>query len=217
MAKDVAHGNGKYVFFDGATYTGEFVKGLQSGKGMEVWADNSRYEGEFREGNKNGTGIWRSAAGDMFKGNFHNDVMHGDEYKFADGRFYRGLWKDGHMGGHGTMEWLAGADSDLEGDVFTGQWEDDMANGYGKYVHRDGSTYQGEWLKDEKSGKGFEIWSDGSRYDGDFLHGAMHGSGIWKSQHQSTGENSARMNTKVGAATSSLMAVCMLVSGGEVT
>merc|ERR1719468_686803 len=28
----------------------------------------------------------------------------------------------------------------------------------------------------------FEIWVDGSRYDGDFLHGAMHGSGIWKSQ-----------------------------------
>jgi len=182
-AKDVAHGHGKYVFFDGATYSGEFLKGLQSGKGLEVWADNSRYDGEFREGHKNGAGIWRSAAGDMFKGNFQNDLMHGDgEYKFADGRLYRGLWKEGHMCGHGVMEWLAGSDPELEGDVFTGQWEDDMANGYGKYVHRDGSTYQGEWSKDEKSGKGFEIWVDGSRYDGDFLHGAMHGSGIWKSQ-----------------------------------
>mmetsp|Transcript_98661 Transcript_98661/g.318100 ORF Transcript_98661/g.318100 Transcript_98661/m.318100 type:complete len:343 (+) Transcript_98661:820-1848(+) len=125
-----------------------------------------------------------SASGAMFKGLFQMDAMHGEgSYKFADGRLYTGQWREGHLNGHGKMEWLAGADPSVEGNVYEGQWKDDLADGYGKFIHNDGATYQGEWMKDEQSGKGFEIWTDGSRYDGDFLHGAKHGSGIWKSHH----------------------------------
>lgn len=181
--QNLAHGRGKYVYSDGGSYEGEWYRGEHSGKGAEVGslrgAEDSRYEGDYLDGVKHGTGIWRSSRGAMYKGQFEDDEMHGEGcFKFVDSRLYTGQWRHGHMTGQGRMEWLAG--SSQEGDMYEGQWDDDLAHGYGRYIHGDGGTYEGEWDQDLQSGRGVEYWPDGSRYEGEFYDGSKHGVGIWK-------------------------------------
>lgn len=36
-----------------------------------------------------------------------------------------------------------------DGDVYTGHWKNDKAEGYGEYVHaNDGAVYKGSWVAD---------------------------------------------------------------------
>ena len=44
-----------------------------------------------------------------------------------------------------------------DGDVYEGEWENDMANGVGSYYHLDGTKYVGAWVNDKQHGKGIEI------------------------------------------------------------
>ena len=36
-----------------------------------------------------------------------------------------------------------------DGDIYEGNWLNDMAHGKGKYTHTDGAMYEGEWLHDK--------------------------------------------------------------------
>ena len=40
------------------------------------------------------------------------------------------------------------------GDVYVGKWQNDRADGLGKYIHPDGSVYHGHWIEDEMLGLG---------------------------------------------------------------
>jgi len=46
---------------DGASYTGDFRKGLRHGQGTYVWADGDSYEGAYKKGVREGFGKSRSA------------------------------------------------------------------------------------------------------------------------------------------------------------
>jgi hypothetical protein len=35
-----------------------------------------------------------------------------------------------------------------DGDIYEGEWFDDKANGYGKYIHFNGAIYRGYWKND---------------------------------------------------------------------
>lgn len=35
-----------------------------------------------------------------------------------------------------------------DGDIYDGQWANDMANGKGTYTHGGGARYEGDWLND---------------------------------------------------------------------
>ena len=39
-----------------------------------------------------------------------------------------------------------------EGDIYTGDFKNDMANGYGEYIHTNGSKYVGEFKDDVQEG-----------------------------------------------------------------
>ena len=41
-----------------------------------------------------------------------------------------------------------------------------LFEGKGKLIGRDGNTYDGEWHKGKRHGKGIEIGVDGFRYEG---------------------------------------------------
>lgn len=63
-----------------------------------------------------------------------------------------------------------------------GEWEQNIAQGCGKYVHIDGVTYEGDFFGAEKrSGQGVETWTDGAMYTGEFQHGTKHGHGQYRS------------------------------------
>lgn len=36
----------------------------------------------------------------------------------------------------------------MDGDIYDGDWLDDMANGTGTYIHSGGAKYDGEWKND---------------------------------------------------------------------
>jgi hypothetical protein len=64
------------------------------------------------------------------------------------------------------------------GDVYIGQWVNDMAHGRGTYYHANsGATYEGEWVNDKQHGYGCERWSDGTEYSGSFYCGKKQGRG----------------------------------------
>ncbi len=64
------------------------------------------------------------------------------------------------------------------GDIFQGQWKDDMANGHGTFLDTNGARYTGDWVNDVQHGKGEESWNHGKTvYKGDFFKGKKHGKG----------------------------------------
>ena len=71
----------------------------------------------------------------------------------ADGSIYQGEWdvvinmKDGK----GVQIWP-------DGSRYDGQWKDDMAEGYGRFIQNSTNiVYEGYWKEDKKHGKGLEI------------------------------------------------------------
>ena len=44
-----------------------------------------------------------------------------------------------------------------------------MANGKGRLIYENGELYEGQWTNDLKHGKGVFIHADGTRYEGEWL------------------------------------------------
>ena len=42
---------------------------------------------------------------------------------------------------------------------YTGEWADDVRNGYGMYTFANGDTYEGEWSKNLRHGQGTYTYS----------------------------------------------------------
>jgi hypothetical protein len=55
--------------------------------------------------------------------------------------------KTGLRSGQGTQVWPDGA-------KYEGNWENNKANGKGKFFHADGDIYTGEWKDDKANGQG---------------------------------------------------------------
>merc|ERR550537_544690 len=73
---------------------------------------------------------------------------------------------------HGSGEY-SGAD----GRVYRGSWRDSMMHGAGVYEWPDGRVYEGEYVKDKKHGFGIFTWRDGRRYEGFWCDSLQHGLG----------------------------------------
>jgi len=59
----------------------------------------------------------------------------------------------------------------LNWNVFEGEFLNNMAHGFGYYIHSDGSEYKGEWRHNKPHGRGEETWPDGTKYKGEFVNG----------------------------------------------
>lgn len=56
----------------------------------------------------------------------------------------------------------------------------ELAHGKGKYTYNTGDIYEGEFKEDMLHGKGTYTWSDGMSYTGDWFENAQHGYGVLK-------------------------------------
>jgi hypothetical protein len=61
---------------------------------------------------------------------------------------------------------------------FKGEFELDKANGFGMYKHSN-AKYLGEWCNDYQNGYGSEFWNDGSFYYGEYRRGKKEGIGVY--------------------------------------
>ena len=68
------------------------------------------------------------------------------------------------------------------GDLYTGAWKDDMADGYGILTCQHGMyRYEGTWCENYKHGIGKEYFADGTVYEGEFVYNNKEGKGKYLS------------------------------------
>ena len=70
----------------------------------------------------------------------------------------------------------------IEGKIlYKGEFENDVANGYGIYINEDKTIYEGYWINNIQEKYGIEKYKDGSMYMGEYLNGKKNGIGtyIW--------------------------------------
>ena len=93
-------------------------------------------------------------------------------YKFSNGDIYDGDWKNDIRDGQGTQIYV-------NGDIYTGKWKDDMKNGQGTFTYINGDIYTGFFLDDKKYGRGTFTYSNGDIYTGEFLDDKKYGRGTF--------------------------------------
>ena len=59
------------------------------------------------------------------------------------------------------------------GDVYVGEFSDNLPNGQGTFTFANGDVYVGEWLDAERSGQGTYISANGTVRNGIWLKGAF--------------------------------------------
>ncbi|XP_004945158.1 radial spoke head 10 homolog B isoform X2 [Gallus gallus] len=150
------HGQGTYTWADGVKYEGTFVKNVQMFHGYYMWNDGSIYEGSVKNGLRHGFGFFRSGIHPVS---------------------YIGYWYKGKRHGKGTiyydqehMSW------------YSGDWVDNVKEGWGIRCYKSGNTYEGHWEKNVRHGKGRMRWLTADQeYVGQWVYGVQHGYGthVW--------------------------------------
>lgn len=84
----------------GGTYTGSFFGGSKHGRGRYEWYDGRVYEGEYQNDMKHGYGeLYNSDGSPSYKGYWRNDYPNGTGTTFSGGVQTRGEWVDGQYVG----------------------------------------------------------------------------------------------------------------------
>ena len=114
------HGQGRVVWSNGATYTGQFSEGKYNGLGVYVWPSGKKFVGRWEHGVKNGHGL----------------------YTWPNGKKYDGEYKNGLKDGYGRMTWPDGSN-------YCGSFSRNKRCGRGVHTAADGTmVHCGEWKDD---------------------------------------------------------------------
>ena len=92
------------------------------------------------------------------------------KYRWPDGSFYVGTFKNGKVHGRGVKTFKKG--------TYDGEWVNTFMHGQGDLVFKDGERYIGGWKKHRKHGVGTNTWPDGMVYKGGWEDDLMHGKGV---------------------------------------
>ena len=65
------------------------------------------------------------------------------------------------------------------GEMYSGDWKDNLYHGNGVFFYQNGDRYIGEWKKDIPDGKGTYTYKNGDVYVGDWKNGRRHGKGSY--------------------------------------
>lgn len=85
-------------------------------------------------------------------------------------KVYAGEWQRGQMHGHGQH-------TDVEGNVYIGQFVKGKRNGTGRLEMANGDVYEGEWENDLYHGAGVLTYHTGNVFEGRFSGGKKEGPG----------------------------------------
>ncbi len=84
------------------SYEGTVRAGLLHGQGIYLWADGARYEGGWKDGKLHGQGEIFYANGNGYRGAWQDDEMHGQgTFLFDDGDECDGTWRRDRLVGLG--------------------------------------------------------------------------------------------------------------------
>ena len=54
------------------------------------------------------------------------------------------------------------------GNIYIGNFKDDLMNGIGQMIYSNGDEYIGQWENGQKNGLGIFTWNDKTKYNGEF-------------------------------------------------
>ena len=92
------HGKGRFLWSNGESYEGDYLKDERTGKGVYNWPDGSFYEGDFLAGKRHGLGTYKSANGTIYEGEWFDDLQHGHGTLIKpDGTTIKGIWRKGTL------------------------------------------------------------------------------------------------------------------------
>ena len=97
---------------------------------------------------------------------------------FSNGNVYTGNWSNDVITGHGRMEYPGVG-------VYEGDWQDGCRHGKGTMTWSDNNVYKGEWKHDQENGRGTRNFPNGTKYVGDWVNGERNGLGV---EYDSSGE-----------------------------
>ncbi|XP_003227382.2 alsin [Anolis carolinensis] len=132
---------------------------------------DASYDGRWLSGKPHGRGVLKWADGRMYSGMFRNGLEDGHgEYTVPNkilkkNDHYVGYWKEGKMCGQGTYNYATG-------EVYEGSFQDNMRHGHGllrsgKLTSSSPSMFIGQWVMDKKTGYGvFDDITRGEKYMG---------------------------------------------------
>ncbi|MBC52345.1 MAG: hypothetical protein CMQ34_00765 [Gammaproteobacteria bacterium] len=137
----------------------------------------NRYEGTFRDGEFHGHGRYEIMVSRSEQAYYDGDWVMGvregrGTYWNGVSSLYVGQWRDDLRHGHGAyffgvQNWTPNKHSEqwLQNNVenYTGEFVDDLYQGYGTYRWPDGERYEGEFYANEKHGNGTFFYSTGTR------------------------------------------------------
>ena len=90
---------------------------------------------------------------------------------YANGDIYEGEWKNDLREGRGVLKFS-------NGDFYEGEWKNDLREGRGVLKFSNGDNYEGEWKNNFREGKGVLKFSNGDKYDGEWKKDLREGSGM---------------------------------------
>jgi uncharacterized protein (TIGR02145 family) len=160
-------------------YDGNWVNGLKQGYGkqeMHFMMGFESFDGEWQGGLKHGKGKM-FVTGEMtettYTGTWNNDKMsgYGESYtEFSNPEnnaiekvAYKGQFAEDMKNGQGT-------EISNEG-TYAGEWKDDVINGMGKMIYKNGRIYEGQWAKGLPNGDGTLTLANKSVQKGKFING----------------------------------------------
>jgi hypothetical protein len=113
--------------------------------------------------------------------NYHGDFIKGQKHgrgkmSYSNGDIYIGEYKNDIIAGQGKMVFR-------NKDVYEGSWHDGQLHGHGIYYFTDGDTYTGEFIAGQFNGLGKLTRKDGSSYEGVWHQNKKHGKGIATDAH----------------------------------
>ena len=185
---------------NGDVYEGEVSKGLPDGFGKFIYSNGDRFEGNHRKGKRHGQGKLTKKLGEVWTGEWKGKDRFSGEARLKNGARYKGVFTKGAWDELVTVRYR-------NGDWYKGPVKNWKRNGTGKLKSKKGEVFEGQFRNDIYSGKGVRTLACKDRISGSWKKGASHGpvkieyadGAVWAGRHKSGLPNGpARYMSKCG-------------------
>ena len=153
-------------------------EGKKIGFGIILYEDSSKIVGNFYDSKINGWVNFYNCCLDKstFAGEYINNFPNGYGIYSRKGLKLEGMnWYKNYINDIGIAIWD-------EGDIYEGEFKDNLKEGIGMYKWEDGASYMGYFKNNQINGYGCMNFANGNSYIGEFHDGYLSGWGkfIWE-------------------------------------
>ena len=175
-SQNISYANNILILYDnGDYYKGEISKGIPNGSGTLIYSKDNMiytYIGSFINGKKEGKGNLSSKDNlYIYEGNWKEDKKNGQGQLLDHGIQYTGNFVDDIYNGYGCLICKSG-------DVYEGEFIKGLLYGMGHLNYNNGDIYVGNFEQSFPNGKGQLTYKNGDIYNGDFRNGKKSGKGF---------------------------------------